>query len=65
MYKNVAKVIGSCETCQLYYNIYHRDGLHPTCPLAIHYRWVVDLVAMPTELEKYIYLIFAQEDLSN
>ena len=65
MYKDVAAFVGSCETCQIYSNIRHRDGLHPTYPLAIHYKWVVDLVAMPMGLGQKKYLVLAREDLSN
>jgi len=36
-------------------NIRHRDGLHPTYPLANHYKWVVDLVAMPMGLDKEVF----------
>ena len=65
IYKDVADFVGSCETCQLYSSIRHRDGLHPTYPLAIHYKWVVDLVAMPLGLGQKKYLVLAREDLSN
>lgn len=65
MYKDVADFVGSCETCQVYSNIRHRDGLHPTYPLAIHYKWVVDLVAMPMGFGQKKYLVLAREDLSN
>ena len=65
MYKDVVDFVGSCEICQVYSNIRHRDGLHPTYPLAIHYKWVVDLVAMPMGLGQKKYLALAREDMSN
>lgn len=30
MCKDVAKFVGSCEICQLYFNIWYQDGLHLT-----------------------------------
>ncbi|MCO5601145.1 hypothetical protein L7F22_055264 [Adiantum nelumboides] len=50
MYKDVAQFVESCVTCQMYSNVRHRDGLHPTYPLAMHYKWVVDIVTMPLGL---------------
>jgi hypothetical protein len=49
----------------MYSNICHRDGLHPTYQLAIHYKWVVDLVAMPMGLGQKKILVLARKDLSN
>ncbi|KAL3686249.1 hypothetical protein R1sor_004271 [Riccia sorocarpa] len=65
MYKDVVAFVESCLTCQTYSNIRHRDGLHPTYPLAIHFKWVVDLVTMPVGLWQMRYLVLAREDLSN
>lgn len=65
MYKDVADFVASCGTCQVYSSIRHRDGLHPTYPLTIHYKWVVDLVAMPMGVGQKKYLVLAREDLSN
>ena len=65
LYKDVEEFVGSCETCQVYSNIRHRDGLNPTYPLAIHYKWVVDLVAMPMGVWQKKYLVLAREELSN
>ena len=50
MYKDVSQFVESCVTCQMYSNVRHRDGLHPTYPLAMHYKWVLDLVTMPLGL---------------
>ena len=65
MYKDVVDFLGSCKTCQLYSNVRHRDGLHPTYLLAIHYKWVVDLGTMPMGLGQKKFLALAQEDSSN
>ncbi|KAL3676054.1 hypothetical protein R1sor_026002 [Riccia sorocarpa] len=65
IYKDVVAFVESCLTCQTYSNIRHRDGLHPTYPLAIHFKWVVDLVTMPVGLWQMRYLVLAREDLSN
>ena len=46
MYKDVMEFVGSCEVCQKYSTIRHRDGLNPTYSLAIHYKWMVDLVSI-------------------
>jgi len=42
-----------------------RDELHPTYPLAMHFQWVIDLVAMPLGLWGMKYLVLAREELSN
>ena len=65
MYKDVVDFVGSCKTCQMYSNVRHMDGLHLTFLLAIHYKWVVDLVAMSMGLGQKKYLVLAREDLSN
>ena len=65
MYKDVADFVGSCETCQVYSNIRHKDELHPTYPLTMHFKWVVDLIAMPMEVGQKKYLVLARENLSN
>lgn len=65
MYKDVADLAGSCKSCQVYSNVCRRDGQHPTYPLAIHYKWVVNLVTMPMGHALKKYLVLAWEDLSN
>jgi hypothetical protein len=55
----------SCETCHMYSNIHHRNGLHLSYPLAINYKWVVDLVTMPVGLGEKKFSVLAREDLSN
>lgn len=39
--------------------------MHPTYPLAIHFQWMIDLVAMPLGLWGMKYLVLAREELSN
>ncbi|KAL3680762.1 hypothetical protein R1sor_023718 [Riccia sorocarpa] len=65
MYNDVDKFVGSCLHCQFYSKVRHRDGLVPTYPPSIHFRWVLDLVMMPPGLWGMRYLVLAREDLSN
>ncbi|KAL3700870.1 hypothetical protein R1sor_018892 [Riccia sorocarpa] len=65
MYNDVDKFVGSCLHCQFYSKVRHRDGLVPTYPPSIHFRWVLDLVMMPPGLWGMKYLVLAREDLSN
>ncbi|KAL3702469.1 hypothetical protein R1sor_020491 [Riccia sorocarpa] len=65
MYNDVDKFVGSCLHCQFYSKVRHRDGLVPTFPPSIHFRWVLDLVMMPPGLWGMRYLVLAREDLSN
>ena len=57
--------MASCVDCQLQSKVRYRDELHPTYPLAIHFQWVIDLVAMLLGLWGMKYLILAKEKLSN
>ena len=65
MYKDVEHYVETCSVCQMYSMVTHRDGLHPTYPLSMHYKWVVDLVTIPTGLWSMRYLVLAREDLTN
>ncbi len=65
MYKNVKEFVETCEICQMYSMVRHRDGLHPTFPLAMHYKWAIDLVMMPKGIWQMQYLVLAREDLTN
>ena len=65
MYRYVMQFVETCATCQLYSNVRYCDGLHPTYPLAMHYKWVVDLVDMPLGLWQMQYIVLAKEDLTN
>jgi hypothetical protein len=46
-YKDVATYVETCKDCHIYSNVHYRDELHPTYPLAMHYKWIVDIVTMP------------------
>ncbi|KAL3676832.1 hypothetical protein R1sor_026780 [Riccia sorocarpa] len=48
-----------------YSKVRYRDGLVSTFPPSIHFRWVLDLVMMPSGLWGLKYLVLAREDLSN
>jgi hypothetical protein len=61
----VEDFVASCMECQLQSKIHYRDELHPTYPLAIHFQWVIDLVAIPLGLWGMKYLVLAREELSN
>ena len=65
LYKDVEDFVTSCVDCQLQSKVRYRDELHPTYPLAIHFQWVIDLVAMPLGLWGMKYLVLAREELSN
>jgi hypothetical protein len=65
MYRDIAEFTGSCEKCQVYSGVRHRDELHPTFSLAISFNWMVDIVAMPTGIKQKKYLVLAREDLTN
>ena len=65
IYKDVASYVETCKECQLFSNVRHRDELHPTYPLAMHYKWMVDIVTMPMGKWQMKYLVLAREDLTN
>ena len=65
LYKDVEEFVASCTECQLQSKVRYRDELHPTYPLAMHFQWVIDLVAMPSGLWSMKYLVLAREELSN
>ena len=65
MYQDVAKFTGSCEKSQIYSGVPHRDELHPTFSPTINFKWMIDIVAMPTGIVQKKYLVLAQEDLTN
>jgi len=65
LYKDVEEFVASCTECQLQSKVRFRDELHPTYPLAMHFQWVIDLVAMPLGLWGMKYLVLAREELSN
>jgi hypothetical protein len=65
IYKDVEEFVASCIECQLQSKVRYRDELHPTYPLAMHFQWVIDLVAMPLGMWGMKYLVLAREELSN
>lgn len=65
LYKDVEEFVASCMVCQLQSKVRFRDELHPTYPLAIHFQWMIDLVAMPSGVWGMKYLVLAREELSN
>ena len=50
---------------QVHSGVRYRDELHPTYPLAIHFKRMVDLVMMPIRVGQMRYLVLAREDLTN
>ena len=46
IYKDVATFVEICNESQMFSNVHHRDELHLTYPLAMHYKWMVDIVMM-------------------
>ena len=65
MYRDVSRFLETCTDCQMFSSVRHRDELHPTYPLCLHYKWVVDLITMPLGLWQMRYIVLAREDLSN
>jgi hypothetical protein len=63
MYVDVSTYVETCKICQVYSKVKHRDGLNPTYPLALHYQWAVDLVAMPNIVRGAKFFVLAIEDL--
>ena len=65
MYKEVKEYVETCKICQYFSEIRHRDGHHPTFPVAMHYQWSLDLVMMPKGMWQMKYMVLAREDLRN
>ena len=65
MYKDIAEFTESCEKCQVYSGVRHRDELHLTFSPTINFKWMVDIVAMPTGIGQKKFLVLAREDLTN
>ena len=65
MYKDIAEFTECCEKCQIYFGARQQDELHPTFSPKINFKWMVDIVAMPTGIGQKKYLVLAQEDLTN
>jgi hypothetical protein len=65
LYKDVHPFVTTCESCQMHSMVRHWDELHPTYPLTVHFKWMVDLVRMPLGVGQMRYLLLAREDLTN
>ena len=65
MYADIQRYVESCIECQMYSDYRVRDELHPTCSPVLHYKWMVDIVHMPSGRNQMKYLVLAREDLSN
>ena len=65
MYKDIKHFVQSCDLCQKYSSIRHRDEIHLTYSPRVHFKWMVDLVNMPDGKDQEKYLSLAREDLTN
>ena len=65
IYKSVHDFVSTCESCQMHSVVQHRDKLHPTYPVAVDFKWMVDLVTMSMGEGKKRYMVLAREDLAN
>ena len=65
MYADIQRYVESCIECQMYSDYRVRDELHPTYSPVLHYKWMVDIVHMPSRRNQMKYLVLAREDLSN
>ena len=58
MYLDVHHFMTTCESCQMHFEIRHRDELlHPTYPPVVHFKWTVNLVKMPMGVGQMRYLV--------
>ena len=65
MYKDVAEFTESYKKYQVYSGVRDRDELHPTFSPTIYFKWMVNIVAMPTGIGQKKYLVLARENLTN
>ena len=65
MYNDVQHFVTTCESCQVHSGIRHRDELHPTYPLTILFKWMVDLVTMSMGVGQMRYVVLARENVTN
>ena len=65
IYKDVNHFVSTCESCQMGSVVRHRDELHPTYPLAIHFKWMIDLVTMLMGVGQMWHLVLSRENLTN
>ena len=65
LYKYVENFVAFCIECQVQSKVCYINELHPTYPLAMHFQWVINLVAIPSRMWDMKYLILAKKKLSN
>ena len=65
MYKDVTHFVETCESCQIYSNVRHRDELRPTYSRTVHFKWMVELVSMLMGVRRMKYLVLARENMTN
>ena len=65
MYRDIEEFTEHCEKFPKYSRVWYQDELHLTFSPTIHFKWMVDIVAMPTGVGQRKYLVLAREDLSN
>ena len=59
MYADMQNFVSTYESYQVYIGIRHRDSLHPTYPLPIQIKWMVDLVTMLMGVGQMRYSVLA------
>ena len=64
-YLEIREYVESCQVCQYYSKVKHRDELCPTYPLSLHFQWSIDIVYMPRGLRGLRFLVLAREELSS
>jgi hypothetical protein len=65
LYRDVHRFVTTCKGCLMHSIVRHRDELHPTYPMTIHFKWMVDLVTIPMGLGQMRYLLLNREDPTN
>ena len=65
MYADIQRYVESCIECQMYSDYRVRDELHPPYSPVLHYKWMLDIVHMPSGQNQIKYLVLAREDFSN
>jgi hypothetical protein len=64
MYKDVAQYI-EMRKVLMYSVVRHQDELHPTFSPVINFKWMIDIIIIPTWAGQQKYLVLAGEDLTN
>jgi hypothetical protein len=63
VYVDVSKYVETCNVCQLYSKVQHKDGLVSTYPFFLHNQWAVDVVHVLKEVRGAQHFVLAIEDL--